>query len=67
MFPSLKSGTREFAIAAVANLAAKLFELMDFPVYQMGAIISGHTLKHLAASLGFIPVVLLIRRSKSGS
>jgi hypothetical protein len=62
MFPSLKSGTRVCAISAVANLAAKLFELIDFQVYQLGGIISGHTLKHLAASLGFIPIVLLIRK-----
>ena len=64
MFPSLVNGTREFALAAIANLAAKIFELMDAPIYQLGGIISGHTLKPLSASLGFIPLVLLIRRTR---
>lgn len=64
MFPSLKSGTREFALAAVANLAAKVFELLDFQAYQLGGVISGHTLKHLAASLGFLPLVLLLRKKQ---
>ena len=67
MFPSLKSGTREFTIAAAANLAAKVFELLDFPAYQLGGIISGHTLKHLAASLGFIPVVMMVGKQLANS
>jgi hypothetical protein len=65
MFPSLGTSTRGFAIAAIANVAAKVFELLDAPIYQLGGIVSGHTLKHLIASLGFIPVVMLIRRRRS--
>ncbi len=64
MFPSPESGTREFAIAALANLAAKIFELLDVPIYQFGGIISGHTLKHLSASLGFISLVVLVWRKQ---
>ena len=65
MFPSRSNGTREFAIAAIANLAAKIFELLDVPIYQLGGIVSGHTLKHLSASLGFIALVMLVRRRRS--
>jgi hypothetical protein len=65
MFPSRLNGTREFAIAAIANLAAKIFELLDVPIYQLGGIVSGHTLKHLSASLGFIPLVRLVWRWRS--
>jgi hypothetical protein len=43
MFPSLGTSTRAFAIAAIANLAAKVFELLDVPIYQLGGIVSGHT------------------------
>jgi hypothetical protein len=66
MFPSLGNSTRPFVIAALANLAAKIFELLDAPIYQLGGIVSGHTLKHLSASLGFIPLVLLVRRRADG-
>ena len=65
MFPSLGTGTREFALAAIANVAAKVFELLDAPIYQVGGIVSGHTLKHLSASLGFISLAMLVRRRKS--
>ncbi len=33
-------------------LLARAFELLDAPVYEITRIISGHTLKHLAAALG---------------
>ena len=34
----------------VAYGAAKLFELADRPIFALGGIVSGHTLKHLAAA-----------------
>lgn len=64
MFPSRGNGTRGFVIAALANLAAKVFELLDAPIFQFGGIVSGHTLKHLSASLGFIPLVMMASRRK---
>jgi hypothetical protein len=30
---------------------AKLFELFDRPIFDLGHYVSGHTLKHLAAAL----------------
>jgi hypothetical protein len=62
MFPSLQKGTREFAIAVVGNIAAKLFELLDKPIFSMGDVVSGHTLKHLSAGLAFVPLVLMVAR-----
>jgi hypothetical protein len=41
---------------------AKVLELTDGVVYAAGGVVSGHTLKHLAASLGAAWVVLLIWR-----
>ncbi len=58
MFPARGEGTRALVIALMANIAAKLFELMDQPIYSLGHLVSGHTLKHLAAGLGFIPLVV---------
>jgi len=63
LFPSRREGTREFVIAVVANIAAKIFELLDKPIYQLGGIVSGHTLKHLSAGLGFLPLALLMYRA----
>jgi hypothetical protein len=58
LFPARAEGTRALWIALVANIAAKLFELLDKPIYSLGHVVSGHTLKHLAAGLGFVPVVI---------
>ena len=62
MFPSRSRGTPAFVIAVVGNVLAKLFELLDRPIYALDGIVSGHTLKHLSAGLAFVPLVFLIRR-----
>ena len=59
---SRNGATPAFVIAVVGNLAAKVFELLDKPIYGLGGIVSGHTLKHLSAGLAFLPLVFLIRR-----
>lgn len=64
MFRSRERNFQVFAWAALANLAAKVFELLDVPIYHLGAMISGHTLKHLSASLGFVPLVMWVARRK---
>jgi hypothetical protein len=66
MFPRPGSVTRALLIALAANIAAKLFELCDRPVYNLGQLVSGHTLKHLAAGLGFIPLVMWLASRKTG-
>ncbi len=47
---------------------SKLFEYFDFAVYEMGQLISGHSLKHIVAAIA--PLVLLYglenRRPQSG-
>lgn len=43
---------------------AKLLEALDEPVFRLGGIVSGHTLKHLAAAMaGFVACVMLARRT----
>ncbi len=42
---------------------AKLFETFDEQVFQLGNVVSGHTLKHVAASVsGFVACAMLLRR-----
>jgi hypothetical protein len=62
LFPSRNGVTTAFVVAGAGNVAAKLFELLDKPIYALGGIVSGHTLKHLSAGLAFLPLVFLIRR-----
>jgi hypothetical protein len=43
---------------------AKLFEALDHPIFNLGHIVSGHTLKHLAAAIaGFVACAMLARRT----
>jgi hypothetical protein len=61
LFPSRNGATPAFLIAVAGNIAAKLFELLDKPIFALGGIVSGHTLKHLSAGLAFLPLAFLIR------
>jgi hypothetical protein len=60
LFPSRNGATPAFVIAVAGNVAAKVFELLDKPIYALGGIVSGHTLKHLSAGLAFLPLAFLI-------
>jgi len=62
LFPSRNGATPAFAAAVAGNVAAKIFELLDRPIYSLGSIVSGHTLKHLSAGLAFLPLAFLIRK-----
>jgi hypothetical protein len=44
------SGTSYWLTAAALYAVAKLFEFNDGRIYSVGAVLSGHTLKHLAAA-----------------
>jgi hypothetical protein len=50
LFPPRYSGTFYWIFAAVLYAIAKLAEFYDAPIYSIGSILSGHTLKHLAAA-----------------
>jgi hypothetical protein len=59
---SRHGATSAFVIAVAGNVLAKVFELLDKPIYALGGIVSGHTLKHFSAGLAFLPLVFLIRK-----
>lgn len=47
-----------------AYVVAKLFELFDRPVWAIGHLVSGHSIKHLAAAAGGLVVCrMLLRRT----
>lgn len=57
LFPAKYSGTSYWLIAAASYALAKLFEFYDSAIYSMGSILSGHTLKHIAAAAACVAVL----------
>jgi hypothetical protein len=50
-----------FVLAAAYGIA-KAVEVYDRPIYEAGELLSGHTLKHLAAALGVYLLLLAMQR-----
>jgi hypothetical protein len=50
LYPAKYTGAYWWLIAAALYALAKLLEFYDAAVYSVGAILSGHTLKHFAAA-----------------
>lgn len=64
LFPARYTGTAVlWGILAVYALA-KLLELLDRVIYVNNGVVSGHTLKHLVASLGALGVLLMLKRRR---
>jgi len=61
-FASRNGTTKVFVIAVAGNVLAKVFELLDKPIFALDGIVSGHTLKHLSAGLAFLPLAFFIHR-----
>lgn len=57
LFPAKYSGTSYWLIAAALYALAKLFEFYDNAIYSIGSILSGHTLKHVAAAAACFAVL----------
>ena len=50
LLPSHYTRARDLAIVAGFYALAKILESLDGPIFEFGHIVSGHTLKHLAAA-----------------
>jgi hypothetical protein len=59
------SGTRYWVIAAAMYALAKLLEFLDERIYSLGSIVSGHTLKHLAAAAASLAILRLLQTRRS--
>src|SRR4029077_21263444 len=57
LFPPKYTGTSYWVIAAALYALAKLLEFYDQAVFSAGSILSGHTLKHLAAAAACFAVL----------
>jgi hypothetical protein len=61
LYPPRYTHTGYLWAALSAYAVAKLFEAADHQVYAVGHVISGHTLKHLAAAGGVACIVRMIQ------
>ncbi len=62
MYPAAKS-FRKAIISVIALYAlAKVFEGADGGIFRLGQIVSGHTLKHLAAAVSILPITGYLRQ-----
>jgi hypothetical protein len=64
MFPPRYTRATDLLGVFAAYALAKILELLDRPIFSLGQIVSGHTLKHLAAALAsFLLLRMLWLRS----
>jgi len=61
LFPPKFTGSFYWAAAVAFYALAKLLEYFDEWVFSVGSIVSGHTLKHLAAAAGGLAILRLFR------
>jgi hypothetical protein len=61
LYPARYPGTGYLVVGLAAYAAAKVFELADQEIFSLGHIVSGHTLKHIAAAGGVACLVAMLR------
>jgi hypothetical protein len=61
IFPAKYTGASYWIIAAALYALAKLLEFYDEAIFSAGSILSGHTLKHLAAAAACFAVLKLLQ------
>ena len=62
MMPSPGALSKYPALRFVVDAFAKVAEVLDAPIYAMGGIVSGHTLKHLIAALAAYWLLRMLQR-----
>ena len=61
LFPPKYTGTSYWIIAAALYALAKLLEFYDGPIFSAGSMLSGHSLKHLAAAAASLAILMLFQ------
>jgi hypothetical protein len=64
LFPPAFSRTPLLVFAAAFYALAKLFEFYDQAIYSIGSILSGHTLKHIAAAAACFVVLEYFKKRR---
>ena len=64
LFPPRYTGSLFWAAAVALYGLAKVLELFDAPIYSLGHVVSGHTLKHVIAAAGGFMILKLFENRK---
>jgi hypothetical protein len=62
LFPTPYTHGSDLLLIAGFYVLAKILEILDKPIFSLGHIVSGHTLKHLAAALAGYSILPMIKR-----
>jgi len=65
LFPARYTRSADLVVVVGFYALAKLFELLDRPIFELGGAMSGHTLKHLAAALSAYWMLRMLRLRSS--
>ncbi|HEX7159594.1 MAG TPA: hypothetical protein VF214_11305 [Edaphobacter sp.] len=64
LFPSPYSHGSDLLWIAGFYILAKVLETLDKPIFNLGQIVSGHTLKHLAAATAGYSILRMVKRRR---
>jgi len=65
LLPPRYTRSSDLAIVAGFYVLAKVLEILDKPVFELGHIVSGHTLKHLAAATAGYWILRMLQKRHS--
>ena len=65
LFPSRYSRGSDFAVVVGFYALAKALELLDKPIFDSGHVVSGHTLKHLAAAAAGYWILRMLQKRRA--
>lgn len=65
LFPERYTGAAGFGWTLAWYALAKVFELLDQQIFALGGVVSGHTLKHVAAGIAVLQLWRAMRRRGS--
>jgi len=64
LLPPRYTGSSDLAIVAGFYVLAKVLETLDKPIFGLGRIVSGHTLKHLAAATAAYWILRMLQKRR---
>ena len=64
LFPPRYTFGSDLAVVAGFYILAKVLETLDKPIFRLGYVVSGHTLKHLAAAFAGYWILRMIKRRR---
>jgi hypothetical protein len=65
LFPPRYTHTNYLIVAFLFFVAAKLFELFDQQIYSFAHVLSGHSLKHVAAGIACYWILLMLQQRRA--